>query len=218
MSAIGKMEFSMTAAKSESTNHWPERDCARACWGQHELPPYKELLADTSGWLDPGPLEKWLDLGCGAGHLSRVLWQLGEGRVAEIVGVDCAAVNARAYEKLRGQLRLTPRDRRLRFVVADFSNGLSSWEDNHFDGVVSGLAIQYAESFDARTGEWTTAGYDRLLAEVRRVLRPGGRFVFSVNVPEPSWGRVAWRSLLGVFRSRRPLRYLKNAVRMWRYG
>ena len=25
----------------------------------------------------------------------------------------------------------------------------------------------------------------------------GGRFVFSVNVPEPSWARVAWRSLLG---------------------
>jgi hypothetical protein len=47
---------------------------------------------------------------------------------------------------------------------------------------------------------------------------PGGRFVFSVNVPEPSWSRVALHSFLGAFRHRNPLRYWLKAYRVWRYG
>ena len=50
------------------------------------------------------------------------------------------------------------------------------------------------------------------------MLRPGGCFVFSVNVPEPSWGKVAWHSLAAAARSDRPLRYLKRSWRMLRYG
>jgi hypothetical protein len=53
---------------------------------------------------------------------------------------------------------------------------------------------------------------------VFRVLRPGGRFVFSVNVPDPSWGRVALFSLGTALRSARPLRHLKRSWRMMRYG
>jgi len=50
------------------------------------------------------------------------------------------------------------------------------------------------------------------------VIRPGGRFVFSVNVPDPSWARVAWRSFPGLFGCGHPLRSLKRAWRMLRYG
>ena len=38
-----------------------------------------------------------------------------------------------------------------------------------------------------------------------------GRFVFSVNVPEPSWARVAWRSFPGLLRSGHLLRSLKRS-------
>src|SRR5439155_25569557 len=65
---------------------------------------------------------------------------------------------------------------------------------------------------------WTRDAYDQVLAEVRRVLKPGGRFVFSVNVPEPAWGKVAWDALSGTFDAQRPHRYLLKAWRIYRYG
>jgi SAM-dependent methyltransferase len=201
-----------------SVNHWPETKCAKAFWGQYELPPYQELLRDTTAWLQPGHGEHWLDLGCGSGQLSRALWQRSQGQVAEIVGVDCAAANERAYARLRESLMPLPRPSQLRFVAADFSQGFPTWPSGHFDGVVSGLALQYAESYSEGDGRWTQTGYDALLAEVWRLLKPAGTFVFSVNVPEPAWGRVALTSLGGVVKHRKPLRYLKKAWRMWSYG
>jgi SAM-dependent methyltransferase len=204
-------------ATAETTNYWPQTSCARAFWGQQELPAYRELLADTTAWLCPQPGQRWLDLGCGCGRLSAALWRAGGGTLAEVVGLDCAAANAKAYARLRGNLHPPPGDR-LRFVQGDFSSGLEQWPDEHFDGIVSGLAIQYAESYSPEEGRWTSAAYDRVLEEVWRLLRPGGRFVFSVNVPEPSWGKVALGAFCGVFRARKPLRYLKRAWRLWTYG
>lgn len=198
-------------------NYWPDARCAKAFWGQHDLPPYRELLTDTVAWADPGAGERWLDLGCGGGAVTRALWEHSGGRVECVVGADCAAANAAAYARLRETLTPAPGDR-VRFICHDFSGGLGPFADDSFDHATSGLSISYAESFDPAAGRWTTAAYDRLLAEVCRVLRPGGRFVFSVNVPEPSWGRVARFSLGAALRSDRPLRYLKRSWRMLRYG
>jgi ubiquinone/menaquinone biosynthesis C-methylase UbiE len=208
----------MATSASPSINHWPESACARAFWGQQELPPYRRLLADTAAWLETRPGQHWLDLGCGGGQLTRALWEKSGGTLAEIVGLDCAAANAAAYDKLRTAVRPSPAEGRIRFVQADFSAGLAAFTNGSFDGVVSGLAIQYAESYSPEKGTWTTDAYDHLLSEVHRVLRRGGWFVFSVNVPDPAWGKVALRSLTGIFRTRRISRYCKNALRMWRYG
>ncbi|MDY3551979.1 class I SAM-dependent methyltransferase [Gemmata sp. JC717] len=194
---------------------WPDPRCAKAFWGQHELPPYRQLLADTIDWAAPGPGDRWLDLGCGGGAITRTIWTRTGGTVAEVVGVDCAGVNAHAYDRLQASLSPPPGPR-VRFLCHDFSRGLEPFADRTFDHVASGLSISYAESFDH--GAWTTRAYDRLLSEVFRVLRPGGRFVFSVNVPDPSWGRVARGSVLAALRSERPLRHLKRCWRMLRYG
>jgi ubiquinone/menaquinone biosynthesis C-methylase UbiE len=198
-------------------NWWPDADCAKAFWRQHDFPPYQQLLADTLDWADPGPQERWLDLGCGAGTVSRAIWERTSATVGTVVGVDCAAVNEHAYRRLRATLSPTPADR-LQFIHHNFSDGLGVFPDAVFDHAVSGLSISYAEFYDEAAGRWTGKAYDQLLAEVRRVIRPGGRFVFSVNVPEPSWVKVALGSLTGWWRSDRPLRSLRCAWRMLRYG
>jgi ubiquinone/menaquinone biosynthesis C-methylase UbiE len=207
----------MPATLPAPVNYWPDTACAKAFWGQHELPPYHELLADTAQWLDPQPGDRWLDLGCGCGQLTKTLWEKSQGSISEIAALDCAATNEKAITNVCASVRPFPGDR-IRFVHADFSTGLEIWEDKHFDGIVSGLAIQYAECYSEEQGRWTTDAYDHLLREVYRVLRIGGHFVFSVNVPEPAWGKVGLHALSGVFRAPRPGRYLKNMLRMYRYG
>ncbi len=195
-------------------NYWTDAKCAKAFWGQHDLPPFRKLIADTLDWADPRAGERWLDLGCGGGALTRHIWERTAGQVAEIVGLDCAEQNHVQYGKLRQILATN----RITFLCHNFSDGLELFPDESFDHAISGLSISYAEYWDENRQAWTQAAYDRVLEEVERVLRPGGRFVFSVNVPEPSWGRVGWSSLSSLFSSKKPLLWLKNSWRMMRYG
>src|SRR5262245_41886594 len=102
-------------------NHWIEDRCAKALWGQHALAPFRRLVADTIDWAAPAADETWLDLGCGGGTLSRALWERTAGS-ANVVGVDCAAINADRYAALRQTLGCRAGDGP-RFVCHDFSSG-----------------------------------------------------------------------------------------------
>jgi ubiquinone/menaquinone biosynthesis C-methylase UbiE len=206
----------MATTQIDTINHWPKSKCAKAFWGQHELPPYKRLLADTIAWCEPRPGQRWLDLGCGCGQLTQGLWVKSQGRLRQIVGLDVAAVNEVAYENLRNTVQASAEQ--IAFQQGDFSSGLDRFTANRFDGAVSGLAIQYAESYDAAAGRWTKDAYDHLLREIYRVLRPSGWLVFSVNVPDPGWGRVGLAALTGLLWAPKIRRFIKNSLRMWRYG
>src|SRR5262245_158426 len=93
----------MQTTQSPSINYWPQNACAKAFWGQHELRPYRRLLADTVDWVDPRNGEHWLDLGCGCGQLTESLWNKSKGTLAEIAALDCAAANAKAIAKVRAR-------------------------------------------------------------------------------------------------------------------
>ncbi|GMA32769.1 class I SAM-dependent methyltransferase [Litorihabitans aurantiacus] len=99
-----------------------------------------------------------LDAGCGSGPLAAELVARG----ADVVGFDGSpAMIAIARDRLGDAVPLT---------VHDLAQPLP-YEDETFDDVVASLVLHYLEDWSA------------LLAEIRRVLKPGGRLVASVNHP-----------------------------------
>ena len=99
-----------------------------------------------------------LDVGCGAGPLLAALRDRG----AVVTGVDSSATMVElARRRLGGDATLQ---------VADLRDPLP-FPDAAFDDVVAALVLHYLE-------DWTGP-----LAELRRVLRPGGRLIVAVNHP-----------------------------------
>jgi SAM-dependent methyltransferase len=99
-----------------------------------------------------------LDAGCGAGAVSAALRDQG----ALVAGFDRSAAMVELARQRLGD------DTDLR--VADISQPLP-YPDGAFDDAVAALVLHYLE-------DWTAP-----LAELRRVLRPGGRLIVVVNHP-----------------------------------
>ena len=98
-----------------------------------------------------------LDVGTGEGQLARVAAAAGTGRV---VGVD----PSRAQLVEAGRRAGGPHYLRAEAVALPFPDGA-------FDAVLACLVFEHIE------------GMDGAIAEVGRVLRPGGRFLFFLNHP-----------------------------------
>src|SRR5262245_42002891 len=97
-----------------------------------------------------------LDLGCGSGRYAKLF--LGQG--AAVYGID---VSEQLIDIARREVA------GVSFDVADMEH--TPFADRFFDIVVSPLAMHYLE-------DWTG-----VLQEVRRVLKPGGCFIFSTTHP-----------------------------------
>ncbi len=116
-----------------------------------------------------------LDLGCGSGYASRALRETGA--VARAYGLDGSpemVVNARSYTD----------DPAIGYVGGDF-NALP-FETDSIDHVWSMEAFYYATD------------PHRTLAELRRILRPGGTFYCAVNFYEENVHSHQWQEFISV--------------------
>lgn len=106
------------------------------------------LATGVFAWLAAQPGERILDLGCGNGQLTSRIAATG----ARVQGVDASQ-----------QMVAAARDRGLDAIHANAES--LPFADASFDAVFSNAALHWVQDQDA------------MLAQVHRVLRPGGRFV-----------------------------------------
>ena len=107
-----------------------------------------ELAGGVLEWLAAQPGERILDLGCGDGQLTKRIAATG----ASVIGVDASREMVAAA--------------RARGMKADHASAeLLPYPNQVFDAVFSNAALHWVR------------GQDEMLTQVRRVLRPGGRFV-----------------------------------------
>jgi ubiquinone/menaquinone biosynthesis C-methylase UbiE len=136
------------------------------------VPALFDLMGDVQG-------QQVCDLGCGQGTLARETATRG----AAVVGIDIS-------ERLLGIARQQENEERLGIAYRrDDAQHLTTVPDEAFDGVVCCMALMDIPNLDAT------------LCAVRRVLKPGGWFVFAVTHPcfqmPPSGGYSEerfWRS------------------------
>ena len=105
-----------------------------------------------------------LDLGCGAGHYAAELLDRG---AAQVVGVEGSETLLRAARERLGDRAVLHRH--------DLEEPLAFLADQSFDLAVMALVHHH---IDAR---------EQLLAEIRRVLRPGGTLLVSTTHPTSDW-------------------------------
>ncbi|MET8981155.1 class I SAM-dependent methyltransferase [Streptomyces sp. NPDC004539] len=122
-----------------------------------DRPAMLELAGDVRG-------RDVLDLGCGAGHLLAELLARG---AATAMGVDGSASLLSAASARLGDRAVLRRH--------DLEEPLSFLDDETWDLVVMALVHHHIEA------------RGQLLAEIRRVLRPGGRLLVSTTHPTADW-------------------------------
>lgn len=107
-----------------------------------------ELAGGVMDWLDAKPGESILDLGCGDGQLTRRIVAAG----ANVCGIDTSPAMVAATRALG--------------IDAEVASAEAlPHADETFDAVFSNAALHWVQDQDA------------MMAEARRVLKPGGRFV-----------------------------------------
>ena len=126
--------------------------------------------------LEIGSSERILDLGCGNGWATRLLAKAGAGTSA--VGIDASEEMIKRAEELHS-FTIRARYERGRFEELDF-------KDEHFDRVFSMEALYYSPDLD------------KALAEIHRVLKPGGSADVVINCFEEHELSHRWSELLGV--------------------
>jgi SAM-dependent methyltransferase len=144
-------------ADDPGADHW-ERNSQ---WWQEGFtdgadPEYEEQILPLAAECLAGA-RRIVDIGTGEGQIARLACRLG---AAMVVGTDPTA----------GQIRVAA----VRAGGPAYVRGMAEWlsfRDATFDAAIACLVFEHI------------VGYEAAIAEVARVLEPGGRFVFMLNHP-----------------------------------
>ena len=135
--------------------------------------PTQDLLVEPASerMLDLGPGDQVLDIACGAGRFARRMAALG----ARVVAVD----HSEAFIR-RARNRTTDSAGQIDYRVVNAADpeALMSLGETRFDAAVCTMALM------------DMASIEPLISTLPRLLRPGGRFVFSVSHPVFNSGTV----------------------------
>ncbi|HYY49211.1 MAG TPA: methyltransferase domain-containing protein [Thermoplasmata archaeon] len=184
---------------NEATLVWADEYSRMAeAYDRNVAPRFEPIAEEVVGLAAPKPGELFLDLGTGTGLLACLLAPkvLPQG----VVAIDLAdgAISVASYRAGNAGIR------NIRFEMLDSRNIV--YHGKLFDGAASNLGIP-------------ALGYDRVFQEVHRVLKPGGRFVFSEWPTDPNPSFAAVRELLAARGTKAPskdLAQVREAVRMVR--
>lgn len=123
-----------------------------------ERPSLQALLPELAGL-------KVLDLGCGSGVYMQYLCEHGAAEVT------CIDYSPQMVDIVKSKATQLGADERVNAYAQDLKTGLPAEHDNSFDLVISPLMIHYLDDLNP------------LFKDVYRVLKKGGRFVFSTHHP-----------------------------------
>ncbi len=141
--------------------------------GPTARPAFERLVADAPATL------RYLDVGCGNGYSVR--WAAERTPGGEAFGIDLSPAMIERARARSAELA------NLRFEVASFpDHGLDCLAAASFDAIFSMEVFYYLPDLDAA------------LAEVARLLRPGGRFACIVDFYAENSASHAWPEQLGV--------------------
>jgi ubiquinone/menaquinone biosynthesis C-methylase UbiE len=131
---------------------------------------HSDITEQTLALMDLNPGDRVLDLGCGTGWASR--------RIARVVTAGEVAGLDVADEMLRRAERASAGIENVRYVWGSAENIPAT--DNYFSKVLS------VESF------YYYADQGRALAELRRVLQPGGKLFILINLYKDNHYSLRW--------------------------
>jgi len=130
----------------------------------------QETLAGLVRFAAPGPDERWLEVACGPGLIARELAPVA----GAVVGVDATPAMVELARREAAGLA------NVEFALGDA--GALAFEDAEFDGAVTRFSLHHIPV------------PSRVVAELARVVRPGGKVVIADHMVDDDAGAAAWET------------------------
>jgi ubiquinone/menaquinone biosynthesis C-methylase UbiE len=181
----------------KENNLWQNKLVAFAYRWQKEARPYREMLETISNFImEVKSGSKILDIGTGSGRLiDLTLEKSTDVSSLSIIGLDISN-DVISFTKKRFR-----KNNNIDFLRHDISNESLPFPDNHFNLVTAGLSLQYAQYWDQKNNCWSDTSYREIYQDIFRVLKSGGKLIFSVNTPDPDFSIIAKKSWREIFLS-----------------